>query len=439
MSNVWTKWESQIVNGVFPLRRYLGNSNHSVVFLTEHKTQNSLNAAIKIVPSDPALAETQLRHWRTVAALSHPHLIRLLDTGRCELGGHQFLFVVMEYAEQTLDQILPRRALTPDEMREILPPTLDALEFLHSKGLVHGQLKAPNFLVVNDQLKLASDTIHPAAESAASAVKPSLYDPPEARSGRVSAAGDVWGLGITVTQALTQSHPAWPDDGSEALTLPKTLPLEFAGAVQRCLSIDPAGRPTINELRALLRARPQAPTSAAPQSATSEAPAAAATLPAWSFSKPGLLAASIAAGLVALGLLWAAFHGFHSHPAPQKAATDVQPSPQYTAPRAVPQNPTPPVSVPTSIVHQEIPNVPPSARETIHGRIRIAVRVTVDPSGNVVAQTFENSGSSKYFARLASEAAAKWKFVPTDAHESRLWHLRFEFTRAGTTARALPP
>jgi serine/threonine protein kinase len=348
----------------------------------------------------------------------------------------------MEYAEQTLDQILPRRALTPDEMREILPPTLDALEFLHSKGLVHGQLKAPNFLVVNDQLKLASDTIHPAGESAASAVKPSLYDPPEARSGRVFAAGDVWGLGITVTQALTQSHPAWPDDGSEALTLPKTLPLEFAGAVRRCLSNDPARRPTINELRVLLNAQPQAPAPGPPQSAALEALAGAGTVPARSSSKTGLLVASIAAGLVALGLLWAGVHGFHSHSAPQKAAADVQPfppSPQYTAPRAVPQSPTPPVSVPASIVHQEIPNVPLSARETIHGRIRIAVRVTVDPSGNVVAQTFENPGSSKYFARLASEAAGKWKFAPTDSRESRLWHLRFEFTRAGTTARALPP
>jgi len=61
----------------------------------------------------------------------------------------------MEYAEQTLSQILPHRALSPDEVREMLLPTLDALAFLHRKNLVQGQLKPANLLVVNDQLKLA--------------------------------------------------------------------------------------------------------------------------------------------------------------------------------------------------------------------------------------------------------------------------------------------
>ena len=121
-TEIWTKWESQIVNGVFPLRRFLGRSNHSVVFLTECRAQNLPNAAIKIIPADPALAEAQLSRWRSAAALSHPHLIRLLDSGRCKLGGHPFLFVVTEYAEQNLAQILPHRALTADEVRELLGP-----------------------------------------------------------------------------------------------------------------------------------------------------------------------------------------------------------------------------------------------------------------------------------------------------------------------------
>src|SRR5450432_1042246 len=142
-TDIWTKWESQIVNGVFPLRRFLGRSNHSVVFLTECRAQNLPNAAIKIIPADPALAEAQLSRWRSAATLSHPRLMRLLDSGRCKLGGHPFLFVVTEYAEQNLAQILPHRALTADEVLELLSPTLDALAFLHSKNLVQGQLKPP--------------------------------------------------------------------------------------------------------------------------------------------------------------------------------------------------------------------------------------------------------------------------------------------------------
>ena len=60
MIEIWTKWESQIINGAFPLRRFLGKSNHSVVFLTEYKAQNFPNAAIKLVPADRVQTEAQL-------------------------------------------------------------------------------------------------------------------------------------------------------------------------------------------------------------------------------------------------------------------------------------------------------------------------------------------------------------------------------------------
>src|SRR5450755_2539456 len=181
MTEIWKKWEGEVINGAYPLRRFLSSSDHSGVFLTAYKAENVADAAIKIVPANPAFTEVQLSRWRTAATLSHPHLIRLFDVGRCQLGGHPFLFLVMEYAEETLSQILPYRALTPDEVREMLLPTLDALAFLHRKNLVQGQLKPPNFLVVNDQLKLASDTIRRAGESTTSIAHSSLYHPPEAK------------------------------------------------------------------------------------------------------------------------------------------------------------------------------------------------------------------------------------------------------------------
>ena len=40
MSEVWTRLEGQVVNGAFPLRRYLGSSDHSGVFLTEYAAQS---------------------------------------------------------------------------------------------------------------------------------------------------------------------------------------------------------------------------------------------------------------------------------------------------------------------------------------------------------------------------------------------------------------
>ena len=131
MAEDWTKeWERRIVNGMYPLRRFLGRSNHSVVFLTECNAQNVPQAAIKIFPANEPLTEAQLALWTRISALSHPHLMRVLDSGRCRLGGHNFLFVVTDYAEQNLAQLLSSRPLTPDEVRDLLPATLDALAFL---------------------------------------------------------------------------------------------------------------------------------------------------------------------------------------------------------------------------------------------------------------------------------------------------------------------
>src|SRR6202167_4212682 len=162
MTEDWTKWEGLLIDGVFPLRRFLGKSDHSVVFLTEHGAHNLPDAAIKLIPADPVLAEAQLSRWTIAGALSHPHLIRIFGSGRCRLGGAPVLFVVMEYADQTLAQLLPHRALTPDEARELLLPTLEALAYLHGKNLVQGQLKPPHALVFAARVKLCTATVRPA-------------------------------------------------------------------------------------------------------------------------------------------------------------------------------------------------------------------------------------------------------------------------------------
>src|SRR6516164_920405 len=103
------RWEGQLVDGRFPLRQYLGGSEHSAVFLTEWG--RGQNAAIKLIPLDPATADPQLARWKQAAGFSHPHLLRIFETGRCRIENDGFLFVVMEYAEEDLSQILPQRAL----------------------------------------------------------------------------------------------------------------------------------------------------------------------------------------------------------------------------------------------------------------------------------------------------------------------------------------
>jgi serine/threonine protein kinase len=457
MTEDWTKeWERRTVNGVYPLRRFLGRSNHSVVFLTEYKTQNAAPAAIKILPANPALADSQLAYWKRVARLSHPHLIRLLDAGRCQLGGHNFLFVVTDHAEQNLAQILPARPLTADEVQDLLPPTLDALAYLRDQNLVHGGLKPPNFLVVDDQLKLASDTIRPAGGRTASTVRLALYDPPEAKKGRASAAGDIWALGITLVEALTQTAPTWSRERPESISLPANLAPQFVDTVQRCLHLEAGQRPTIAELVAQFK---QAPVATPSSAARPAAPPAAQPVATPSSTAPTVTDETLArrastqnspkkrlpvtaisvgiVGIVALGAAWTGVHLLHTHSNLQQSSSMTPESLPAVSPPAAMEKPKASIAAPLpTVLHQEIPDVSRRARESIHGVINIGVRVIVDRSGNVVAAALDNRAPGKYFARAAMNAAKKWKFAEAADQASRVWLLRFEFSRAGTTADA---
>jgi TonB family protein len=471
MSEVWTQWEGHVIDGQFPLLRCLGTSDHSGVFLTGHGQLPK--AALKLLPAIPTLIEAQLAHWRAAAALPHPHLIRLYDSGRCQLGGRHFLFAVIEYAEQNLAEVLPHRALTGEEAREMLAPTLAVLSFLHGRRQVQGQLKPSNILVVGDQLKLASDTIRPAGDAPAHIGMLSVYDPLEAQSASSSTAGDIWALGVTLVEALTQRPPAWSDERRQEAVLPEGVPPDFANVVRRCLSHEPARRPSAADLVAWLGAT-RAPAAAAfePAHVTTPAPvvapgnAVAAEVPphvAMETERRPLVptVVGIAAVIVAA---WAAVHLFSSHrdaspPPVQAPPAQVAQSPPETpgervAPPPSPQQRPAPAAPPASasntrpsakrsdgpaVVHEEMPKVARSARATIRGHIRVSVRVTVDRSGAVVNEVLTEPGPSRYFARLAMEAARKWKFAPADDEAARQWLVRFEFSRDETTGRAVRP
>jgi serine/threonine protein kinase len=367
----------------------------------------------------------------------------------------------MEYAEQALSQILPHRALNADEVREMLLPTLDALAFLHRKNLVHGQLKPSNFLVVNDQLKLSSDSIRLAGESTIGVAQSSVYDPPEEKNGSISTAGDIWALGVTMVEALTQRPAAQPDDPSEAAGLPASVPAAFAATVRRCLSRNPAERPTVSELEAEIAGPPQTPVDTLPQPVARKA--TEQVIPPRKPPKQRVSVATIATLLIVLVIVWAGLRLVQVKPKPRQSASgSAEISSPQTAPAApASQNPvsgansTEPAPVPSrsvpaapdrpaqaaadassSVLHEEIPEVSHSANDTIRGHFKVGVRVKVDSSGNVVDETLEDPGPSKYFARLATAAAKKWKFARANKQDSREWLLWFEFSRDSATGYA---
>ena len=171
MSEAGKHLEGQVIDGKFPLLRYLGASDHSVVFLTERKLEPQ-RAAIKLIPAKAGDVGTQISNWEAAAKLSHPHLVRLYETGRCQLGNKAYSYVLMEYADENLYQILPDRALTSEEAREMVPPVLDALRYLHKQGFVHGHIKPANIMASGDQVKLSSDGVVRAAQPGGTARRP---------------------------------------------------------------------------------------------------------------------------------------------------------------------------------------------------------------------------------------------------------------------------
>jgi TonB family protein len=473
MSEVWTGWQGHVIHDAFPLGRFLGCSDHGGVFLTKSATLGTSDLAIKLVPTDRVLAESQLPLWERAGGIIHPHLLRLLQWGECQLDGLPYLYVVMEYADQTLAQVLQRRALTDDEAREMLRPTLDALAFMHGQNLVHGQLKPANILVVGDQLKLASDTIRRVGEGTMSARAPTGYDPPEARYGGNSTAGDIWSLGVCLFEALTCRAPSRWGERSETVTLPADFSPAFRDVVARCLNPNPQNRPSATELVAwaggqaaisVPEATIQPAAIKALQSTTLEPPppritpppaAREAVMPVPSLArspKPRTLLAAVLGAVVILALCWTGVRLVRSHgtaaPPPPALEGSLSQPPDAGAPMAadVP-NPVakvlPPKSGPgdpvtsTSELHEVIPEVPQSARRSIRGHIKVWVRIIVDPDGSVIAATADRSGRSRYLLRLAIEAARKWTFPTIDTQSRRVMQIRFDFGRDETTGRAV--
>ena len=427
MTEAWRHWEGRVVDGIFHLGRYLGGGKYSAVFLTEYGAQEPRKAAIKLISEDhPDLEQLRPSIEESIAKWSHPHLLRLFQTGRCRLGDTAALYVVMECAEVALSQVIPQRPLTPDEAREMLVPTLDALDYLHGKGMVHGHLKPTNILSVDDQLKISSDGLYRTGETRSSLQPMGAYDPPEMADGHVSAAGDVWALGMTLVEVLTQSLPVWTRQGDPVV--PTTLPDPFQDIARHCLQQDPQRRWRVKDIAARLSQ------SSEPGGQTVDSPRRFAQ---WRYLVPAAFALALVA-MLAVPRLWNRPPPPTPSAAPttdksnQKQAVPLtpEPSPMPAAPKASASG-----SIPGKVVKQVLPDVPRKARETIQGKVRVHIRIRVDSSGRVMDAKIDSPKASRYFAQLALHAAQRWQFAApkiNGRNVSSSWILQFEFDRTAT-------
>ena len=424
------QWQGQVVDGRFPLEQYLGGSEQQAVFLTRIPG-GAAKAAIKLIRATACNPDAQLAAWRRAAKLSHPHLIRIFDGGRCWLASTDLIFVVTEYADENLAQVVPQRALTAAEADAMLGPTIEALAYLHNQGLVHGRIKPSNIMAVSDQLKLSSDSVQdPGASMRKSQAV--VYDAPEAPTGGLSKATDVWSLGAAVAESLTQRVPRKYD---------KSLKLEqpFADVVSHALIEDPAARWTVADVQTKLAGKKVASqkgsTAAKPVARAAAVPAAKLQRQAEPREKKSPLPL-IVAGVVVVAIIAVAFflmRGSSTQSLDRGANTQAS-APIDSAPPASAASPS---SAPASpgaqgqVVNRVLPTPSRSALNTIHGTIKVRVKVTVDAAGNVAHAGFVTSGPSQYFSRLAMQAAQQWKFAPASSGEQTIL---FAYNRRGVDA-----
>jgi serine/threonine protein kinase len=292
MTEAGTKQIEQVVDGKFRLGQLVGRTQRTAVFLTEYDGQPVKKAAIKLIPADSVDALAQLSRWKQAAKLSHPHLVRLLEMGRCRLDRANMLYVVMEYAEENLSAVIARRPLEPDEARALLGPVVDALAYIHAQGFVHCRLQPSNIMADEDLLKISSDGLCRIGESSGSPGAPGPYDPPEAAGGRISPAGDVWSLGMTLTEALTQRLPVWERTNQAEPSLPSNLPPEILDLARHCVRRDPQMRWTVADIAARLQSNSPAP------------PKQLLPNPRPSFAKPVAIGAAVLMVLVLVAILF---------------------------------------------------------------------------------------------------------------------------------------
>ena len=205
----------------------------------------------------------------TVARLSHPNIIVVYDMG----GTERSAFIAMELVDgPSLGSVIRLQGpLRADRLIPMAAAVASGLALAHEREIIHRDVKPGNVLLGRDGAIKVSDfglafALSTFTDDDSGVTGTPGYVPREVLSGRpYSAAGDLFGLGATLYEALTGNHPL--TGGSLRETIMNTLrgdikpllevvpetPAELADIVSALLSTDPDRRPIAAELAERLR------------------------------------------------------------------------------------------------------------------------------------------------------------------------------------------
>ncbi|MCB9655124.1 MAG: diguanylate cyclase [Deltaproteobacteria bacterium] len=237
----------------------IGAGAFSFVYRARHGEQL---VALKIQRDRNPSNDARQRVWReaaTLARLRHPALCEIQTVGEVD----QRVYIVMEYIEGvTLAEHLATGPLTEREIRALTMPIVDALGVVHSRGLIHGDIKPRNILIDRDHRPRLIDfglvSRSKTQEVASAAFGTLLYASPEQLGilkRPVDARSDLYALGIVLYEMAIGRTPFHCHDAAElvrrhASVLPvpicavnPSISFGLSGIVDRLLSKDPDDRP----------------------------------------------------------------------------------------------------------------------------------------------------------------------------------------------------
>jgi len=204
--------------GRYQVLKELGRGAMGVVYLGKDPTIQRF-VAIKTMRLDDIDKEDELKAFRdrffreaeSTGRLSHPNIITVYDAG--EQDG--LAYIAMEYLEGVLlNCYCQKSTLVPARQAlQIVTTVAEALDYAHSQGVIHRDVKPPNIMILKQRLVKVMDfgiaKVATATKTQTSMIvgTPRYMSPEQATGKDVDGRSDVFSLGIVLFELLTGERP----------------------------------------------------------------------------------------------------------------------------------------------------------------------------------------------------------------------------------------
>ncbi len=208
----------------------LGEGGMANVYLAQHQSLGN-NVALKLLKEEyvqhPNIRKRFLAEARNLAQMSHPNIIKVTDL----IDAGDIVAFVMEYIEgDTLEHYIEHNGKLPnEEIESFIKQMIEAVEYVHSQGLIHRDIKPSNFMLTKGgaikllDFGIAKNTNDDAADYTKTGLMQQMGTPmymsPEQvkNTSEVTKETDIYSLGVVLWQMVTGKKPY----NSDTLSLPE--------------------------------------------------------------------------------------------------------------------------------------------------------------------------------------------------------------------------